>query len=351
MIPRIMMGYELSTHFFLHVDGKILLQQRMHNEMRMLPFRGNLYRQESGFLVDLCRKLGSMIEQAHERSIVGVVAKGQVQRTVAFAVDNRGGIGKVHQDCIRDRWRALVLDCDRERQISVHVGSRHGTREARQQSLDDNRINNFTTSQQQMQRQVSVFVCALCRRKIFRQQRSDDSNGTVVAACNVKGKPASGVVGWTVHHGVGTFGRHGQQKLDGIHGIIIGSDVNGQPSHLIRVVDTFLVGAVDDFQSRKIVVCRCVVDWKCSHVVSMDQSFWIQHQDHIDEQCPSTGMACNFVECQFPALWILSFCEFRVLVQNVFDQGPVVFGNFVKQVSELGIVVIDDCSLWTWCSR
>jgi hypothetical protein len=81
--------------------------------------------------------------------------------------------------------------------------------------------------------------------KVFGKKRRDDTNGGMVAAGNMEGQTPTRIVWWSVHHGVSTFGRLGQEELNSNDGIMVGSDVDMKTAHLVRVVDSILVGAKD----------------------------------------------------------------------------------------------------------
>jgi hypothetical protein len=79
----------------------------------------------------------------------------------------------------------------------------------------------------------------------------------MVAAGNMEGQTPTRIVWWSVHHGVSTFGRLiGQEELNSIDGIIVGSDVDRKTAHLVRVVDAILVGAADNLESCKITTAQ-----------------------------------------------------------------------------------------------
>ena len=92
-----------------------------------------------------------------------------------------------------------------------------------------------------MKRKVSIFISALGRGKVLGKKSRDDTNGGMVAAGNMEGQTPTRIVWWSVHHGASSFGRLGQEELNIIDGIIVGSDVDRKTAHLVRVVDSILV--------------------------------------------------------------------------------------------------------------
>mmetsp|Transcript_10555 Transcript_10555/g.25486 ORF Transcript_10555/g.25486 Transcript_10555/m.25486 type:complete len:288 (+) Transcript_10555:2181-3044(+) len=153
----------------------------------------------------------------------------------------------------------------------------------------------------------------------------------MVAAGNVKWQATARVDWWTVHHCVGTFWALGQEELDGLDSIIVGSHMNGKTTHLVDIIDSFLVGTVNDFKCRQVVMSRSMVNGKSTHVVTVDQCLGEQDQDHINQQSPCSTVSGNLVQSQFSSLHISLLGKFWVLVENAFHHGPVLLLNLIKE--------------------
>ena len=137
---------KLSPDLFLHVNWHITLEQVVDNELGVFVLGGNLDGKETSLLVNRNGKLkreerrdtrvrdmedkskqarilrtatyiGSMIEEPHNSSIIGIVLERKEDRTMSVTVEDTGSVGELHENSIYDGRLATILDCNRKWQI------------------------------------------------------------------------------------------------------------------------------------------------------------------------------------------------------------------------------------------
>ena len=87
-----------------------------------------------------------VIQQAHDGAVVSIVLERQEEWTMTISIEHARSVGKLHQNRVDNSRSTLMLDGNRQGQVSIHVRSRGSRRKASQESLHDNLVHDFATS-------------------------------------------------------------------------------------------------------------------------------------------------------------------------------------------------------------